>query len=73
MCLSATNCTVIEETPFAMAFGVKAIILTEVGLPSYRVENYDEENNAKQMMAELDLVKERKNKPLSALSPTTKW
>ena len=31
-----------------------------MGLPNYRVENYDEENNAEQMMVELDLVKEKR-------------
>ena len=48
------------ETPFAMAFGVEAVIPAETGLPSYRVENFDEATNADQIAAELDLVEEKR-------------
>ena len=41
-----TKRTAIEETPFAMAFRVEAVIPAEVGLSSLRVEGYDEEYNA---------------------------
>ena len=30
------------ETPFSFVFGTEAVIPAEVGLPSYRVENYTE-------------------------------
>ena len=30
------------ETPFSLVFGTEAIIQAEVGLPSYRVENFAE-------------------------------
>ena len=52
------------KTPFATAFSVEAIIPVEVGLSSYRVENYDEENNTEQMMAELDLVEKKREQAL---------
>ena len=42
-----------------MAFGVETVIPTEVGLPNLCVENYDEEDNAEQMMPALDLVEEK--------------
>lgn len=54
-----TRRTAIGETPFAMAFGVEAVISAEVGLPSLQVENYDKKGNAEQLMAELDLIKEK--------------
>ena len=33
------------ETPFSLVFGTEAVIPAEVGLPSYRVENYTEQEN----------------------------
>ena len=40
-----TSRTSIWETPFSLAYGVEAIILTEVGIPSLRCETYDQEEN----------------------------
>ena len=37
------------ETPFRLAYGADAVILAEVGLTSYRVENYTEDKNEKAM------------------------
>lgn len=36
-----------KKTPFKLAFKSEAIILLEIGLPSYRVEKFNEENNSK--------------------------
>ena len=47
-----------------MAFGVEAVIPVEVGLPSHRVEYYNEEDNAEQMLPELDLVEEKREQAL---------
>ena len=33
------------ETPFRLAYESKAVIPAEVGLTSYRVQNYDENKN----------------------------
>ena len=44
------------ETPFRLAYGSDAVIPTEVGLISYRVENYDEDKNKEAMLLQLDLV-----------------
>ena len=59
-----TKRTATGETPFAMAFGVEAVIPVEVGLPSFRVDNYDEEDNAGRMLPELDLVEEKREQAL---------
>ena len=40
-----TKRTAIGETLFVMAFRVEAVIPVEVGLLSFRVENYDEKDN----------------------------
>ena len=46
------------ETPFRLTYGSEAIIPAEVGLASYRVENYDKDENEKVMRLQLDLVDE---------------
>ena len=47
--------------PFRLAYGTDAVIPTEVGLTSYRVEKYDEdknEENKEVLLLQLDLVDE---------------
>ena len=44
------------ETLFRLAYGSKAVILTEVGLTSYKVGNHDESKNDETMRLQLDLV-----------------
>ena len=46
------------ETPFRLAYRVNAVIPTEVGLTSYRVENYNKDKNKEAMRLQLDLVDE---------------
>ena len=46
------------ETPFRLAYGTEAVILTEVGLKSYRVDSYDENMNKEGMHFQLDLLDE---------------
>jgi len=47
-----------KETPFRLAYGSEAIIMAEVGLTSYRVDNHNEGKNDKAMRLQLDLVDE---------------
>ena len=46
------------ETPFRLAYGNDAVIPVEVGLTSYRVENYAERRNEEAIRFQLDLVDE---------------
>ena len=46
------------ETPFQLAYGDDAVIPTEVGLTSYRVDNYDESKKDEALCLQLDLVDE---------------
>ena len=46
------------EMPFQLAYRSEAVIPTEVGLTSYRVENYDKDKNEEAMHLQLDLVDE---------------
>ena len=41
---------------FRLAYGSEAVIPAEVGLASYRVENYNKDENEKAMRLQLDLV-----------------
>ena len=50
--------TPIGETPFRLTYGSEVVILTEVGLTSYRVDNHDERKNNEAMRLQLDLVDE---------------
>ena len=55
-----TTRTPTGETPFRLTYGSKAVIPTEVGLISYRVDNHDERKNDEAMRLQLDLVDEVK-------------
>ena len=48
--------TSIGETPFRLVYDADAVIPAEVGLTSYRVENYTEDKNEEAMRLQLDLV-----------------
>ena len=48
----------IGETPFQLTYGSEAIILAEVEITSYRVNNHDERKNDETMRLQLDLVDE---------------
>ena len=47
-----------RETPFQLAYGSDAVIHAEVGLTSYRVENYTEGKNKEAIHLQLDLMDE---------------
>ena len=47
-----------REIPFQLTYGADAIIPAEVGLTSYRVQNYMEDKNDEAMRLQLDLVDE---------------
>ncbi|XP_075649897.1 uncharacterized protein LOC142620413 [Castanea sativa] len=53
-----TTRTPTRKTPFRLAYVSKVVILAEVGLTSYRVQNHDENNNDEAMHLQLDLVGE---------------
>ena len=46
------------ETPFRLAYEADAVIPVEIGLTSYRVENYSEDKNKEAMRLQLDMVDE---------------
>ena len=50
----------IGETPFRLTYESEAIIPTEIGLTSYKVDNHDERKNNEAMRLQLDLVDEVK-------------
>uniref|UniRef100_A0A2N9F122 Integrase catalytic domain-containing protein n=1 Tax=Fagus sylvatica TaxID=28930 RepID=A0A2N9F122_FAGSY len=46
------------ETPFRLTYGTEAVIPVEVGLTTWRTNNYDEVSNDAQLRSNLDLVDE---------------
>ncbi|XP_077249062.1 uncharacterized protein LOC143888483 [Tasmannia lanceolata] len=48
--------TAIGESPFSLTFGAEAVIQLEIGLPSFRTANYDEQGNFELLQNTLDLV-----------------
>ena len=52
--------TPIGETPFRLTYGSEAVIPTEIGLTSYKVDNHDERKNNEAIRLQLDLVDEVK-------------
>ena len=52
------------ETPFSLVFGTEAVIPAEVGLPSYRVENFAERENDEALLENLDFLEEKRDQAL---------
>ena len=52
--------TPIGETPFWLTYESEAVIPTEIGLTSYKMENHDERKNNEAMRLQLDLADEVK-------------
>ncbi|KAL5571307.1 hypothetical protein UlMin_020904 [Ulmus minor] len=48
------------ETPFSLAYGVEAVIPIEISLPTFRVDNFDEENNDILLALATDLLEEKR-------------
>ena len=45
-----------RETPFKLAYGSDTVIPAKVGLTSYRVTHYKDEENGKQLRLSLNLL-----------------
>nr|KYP58325.1 Gypsy retrotransposon integrase-like protein 1 [Cajanus cajan] len=52
----------LQETPFRLTYGVDAMILVEIGEPSFRRQHFHEESNDDSCRAELDVLNERREK-----------
>ncbi|XP_058078589.1 uncharacterized protein LOC131226899 [Magnolia sinica] len=52
--------TTIGETPFSLAFGAKAVVPIEVGLPFAQTQSYDKDKKAELMMLDLDLLEKKR-------------
>ena len=50
-----------RETPFALAYGVEAVIPLEIGLPTTRTMEFDAEENECNLRKDLNLLEERRD------------
>ena len=48
------------DTPFRLTYGNEAVILAEIGLTSYKVDNHNEARNDEAIRLQLDLIDEVK-------------
>lgn len=53
-----------NEIPFNLVFGAKVVIPIKIGLPTIWIEHYDESSNPVQLLFNLDLLKEIRDKAL---------
>ncbi|XP_050238236.1 uncharacterized protein LOC126687723 [Mercurialis annua] len=49
------------ETPFSLVYGIEVVLPVEIGMPSLRVQVFDEEKNEESMRLCLDLLEERRH------------
>ena len=54
----------LREKPFSLVFGTEAVIPAEVGLPSYKVENFTEQENSVALLENLDFLEEKYDQAL---------
>ena len=47
-----------KETPFRLIYGNETVIIAEIGLTSYRVDNHEEARNDEAIRLQLNLVDE---------------
>nr|GEY89152.1 reverse transcriptase domain-containing protein [Tanacetum cinerariifolium] len=50
------------DTPFSLTYGTKAVIPTEIGMPTYRTATVDVVNNDEELCLNLDLLEERRER-----------
>ena len=56
------------ETPFALAYGVEAVISLEVGLPTTRTTEYDAEENESNLRKDVNLLEEKRDMAIIRLA-----
>ena len=61
------------ETPFSLVFKTEAVIPNEVGLPSYRVDNYTEQGNDVALLENLDFLEEKRDQALIRSTAQKRW
>ena len=63
-----TKRTPIEEAPYALAFGAKAVIPVELGSESFRVGTFRAESNDEGLKLHLDLLQEKRDQAQITMS-----
>ncbi|KAK6122158.1 hypothetical protein DH2020_044099 [Rehmannia glutinosa] len=55
-----THLAATGETPFSLAYGAEAVIPVEIGAPTFRIANFEENCNEAALRTELDLLEEKR-------------
>ena len=48
-----------NETPFSLAFDTEVVVPIEMGMPSYRVDHYNQKINKNMARLNIDLLEEK--------------
>ncbi|XP_071742632.1 uncharacterized protein [Rutidosis leptorrhynchoides] len=48
------------ETSFSLVYGSEAVVPVEIGVPTFRIQNFDEESNSEALRENLNLLEERR-------------
>lgn len=48
------------ETSFALTYGHEAVTPVEKGMPTYRIQHFDQDCNSERLKEEIDLLEERR-------------
>ncbi|XP_074373920.1 uncharacterized protein LOC141714291 [Apium graveolens] len=67
VCHPQSNGSSTKETPFKLAFGTEALLPVEVGSPSHRVLNFDEEANVEGLRDNIELLDKIRNKVMERM------
>lgn len=56
-----TSRTATNETPFSLTYGTEAVVLTEIGEPSFRTQQFDPDSNVEGLSLNLDTLEIRRD------------
>ena len=59
--LSVHSRVTTRKTPFSLTYGFEVVVLTALELPTYRVTNYNNQENGEALRRGLDMVEEKRD------------
>lgn len=62
-----------NESLFNLVFSTKVVILVEIGLPTIRIEHYQDPSNSSWLQANLDLLEEIQNQAHLRMEIYQQW
>ncbi|GFY85473.1 hypothetical protein Acr_04g0002110 [Actinidia rufa] len=60
-----------DKTPYSLVYRTESVISVEIGMPSFRMMNFDKENNEAELRLNLDFLAKRRSVPGCTKLPTS--